>query len=73
MERTHGPDLTFAVHPRPASEDPRSIMHTVPMAQAVAVEKLPVPAGPAQVVDDRRWDTFLGNLHFLFRYALGQY
>ena len=70
MERTHSPDLTFTVHPRPASEDPRSIVDGVPAAQAAALGRPPIPA---PVVDDRSWDTFLGNLHFLFRYALGRY
>lgn len=70
MERTQGPDLTFTVHPRPASEDSRSIVDGVPAAQAAAIEKRHFPA---PVVDDRSWDTFLGNLHFLFRYALGRY
>ena len=70
MEQTHGPELTFSVHPRPTSEDPRSIVDTVPAAQAAAVE---TPRVPAPAVDDRSWDTFLGNLHFLFRYALGRY
>lgn len=67
------PEVTFTVHPRPTSEDPKSIVDTVPAAQTAAVEQLHVPAGPAPVVDDRSWDTFLGNLHFLFRYALGRY
>lgn len=64
----NGPEVTFTVHPRPVSADPKSIVDTVPAATAAATEAVPLPAE-----DRREWDTFLGNLAFLVRYAFGRY
>lgn len=61
-----GPEMTFTVHPRPASDDPKAIVDVQPLP---LIPKAP----PIPVEDNREWDTFLGNLHFLFRYALGRY
>ena len=60
-----GPDITFTVHPRPTSDDPKAIVDARP---ATTIEAAPVP-----VEDRREWDTFLGNLAFLVRYAFGRH
>ncbi len=66
MERTHGPEITFTVHPRPEVE--------VPIGRA---DPLPIPAGfkstPSVPVLDEPddGDTLLGNLMFLARFAFG--
>ena len=69
------PEMTFAVHPRPESADPHTIVDNIPAAHAADAEPQPalVDEGVAQVNDDRKWDTLRGNLHFLIRYAFGRY
>ena len=70
------PELTFTVHPRPESEDPHMIVDAIPAAHAADAEprpRIPVNEVAAQVGDDRKWDSFRGNLHFLLRYAFGRY
>ncbi len=63
-----GPDLTFTVHPRPTAEDAKSIVDTVPATTVAATE---TPSAPVE--DARERDSFLGNLAFLVRYALGRH
>ena len=68
------PEMTFAVHPRPVSEDPHTIVDNIPAAHAADAEPQPAPVDEgATQVDDRKWDSFRGNLHFLIRYAFGRY
>ena len=61
-----GSEFTFAVHPRPASDDPKAVIWT-------PQPTLPSGTPPLPVVDDRKWDTLSDNLHFLWRYAFGRY
>ncbi len=61
-----GPEITFTVHPRPVSDDPKAI---VDEKQALALAEAP----PAPAEDRREWDTLRGNLSFLIRYAFGRH
>lgn len=63
-----GPEITFIVHPRPTSEDPRAIVDPVPATAAAAIKTRP---SPGETTHER--DTFLGNLAFLVRYAFGRH
>ena len=68
MDRTHGPEITFTVHPRPEVEEPIGHADPVPLPAGLkAAPSLPVSDEP----DDK--DTFLANLTFLARFAFGRY
>ena len=64
-----GPEMTFSVHPRPASDEPRPVVDSLP------AELLPDTTSESTQVEDisHHKDTFLGNLAFLVRYALGRH
>ncbi len=61
-----GPEITFIVHPRPTSDDPKAIVDVKP---ALAARNI----APAPAEDRREWDTFRSNLSFLIRYAFGRH
>lgn len=62
-----GPDMTFTVHPRPASDHREVIADAVATATVAAVER-----APAHVQNQPKRNTFLGS-RFLVRYAFGQH
>ena len=62
-----GPEVTFTVHPRPASDDPRLIVDAVPAAVVAATEKAVVP-----IEQSRERNSVFGELALLVRYAFGR-
>ncbi len=69
MERTHGPEITFTVHPRPEREDPIGRANPLPLP----TNRTAVPLVPLTIDETRYRDTFLGDLVFLARFAFGRY
>ena len=68
MERTHGPEITFTVHPRPEVEEVIGRAYPLPIPPRFAsAPSLPVPD------ESNEQDTFFGNLVFLARFAFGRY
>ncbi len=59
-----GPEMTFGVHPRPVSDDPKALVEIHPPETTAEARSAPVTDIPEQ-------DTFLSNLAFLVRYAFG--
>ncbi len=68
MERTHGPEITFTVHPRPEAEEAIGRANPLPIPARFALN--PSPPVPDEPDEE---DTFLGNLIFLARFAFGRY
>ena len=69
MGRTHGPELTFTVHPRPEREEPIGRTDPLPLPANLSVAlPAPMPRG-----ETRCRDTFFGDLLFLARFAFGRY
>ena len=64
-----GPELTFSVHPRPASDDPKASV--VDPSKAVQLDPSSAIAPVEEVT--RHKDTLLGDLVFLVRFAFGRY
>ena len=66
MERTHGPEITFSVHPRQEREEPIGRANPLPIPARIK----PTPSFSVPEVPDYQ-DTFIGDLVFLVRFAFG--
>lgn len=68
MDPTRGPEVTFAVHPRPESDRLNVPVDSVPLPAHVS----PTSTTQAEDVSHHR-GSFLGELAFLVRFAFGRY
>ena len=69
MQRDHGAEITFAIHPRPPVTGPSTPIHPAQFPPRFSA----APRGTAAEDVSRHRDTPVGDLAFLARFAFGRY